>query len=672
MSDKIESTVSPLQGLDESLAIRRLLEGTATETGQPFFAALVENLANALNTHGAWVTEYFPERRRLRALAFWMDGTWINDYEVDITGSPCERVIDSAQLVHFPDRLIQLFPDRAEIREGALASYMGMPFLDQDQKILGHLAVVDRRPMPAQPRVLDLFRIFASRAAAELRRMRIQAQVRAREEKLRALFESAMDAIIEFDGRCTVTRMNPAAEEAFGCPSNDGVGTSVERFFAGQSRARLKRLVSELAGRRPDARSLWIPGGLHVVPAQGGEFAAEATLSGAEAHGEIFFTLILRNVTERLAAERTIQSLKAETAYLRETISSLGGFEQMIGQSTALRAVLDDVAQVAGTDTTVLILGETGTGKELVARTIHRQSRRSQRPLITLNCAAIPAALMESEFFGHEKGAFTGATQKREGRFGLADRGTIFLDEVGELSPDLQAKLLRVLQEGEFTPVGSSQTRKVDVRVIAATNRLLEQAVREGKFRDDLYYRLNVFPIHLPPLRERHEDIVPLARAFAEAAARRIGRRIEPLSEECRQRLMNYHWPGNVRELQNVIERAVITAQDNQLNLDKALPPVNGPKGSTAGQPLTLENSSGVLQARQLQELERANIRRALEATGWRIAGKNGAAELLGINPSTLNSRIRALRIQRDGSVAEATPNAGIHGPMCDKHSGKI
>jgi transcriptional regulator with GAF, ATPase, and Fis domain len=256
---------------------------------------------------------------------------------------------------------------------------------------------------------------------------------------------------------------------------------------------------------------------------------------------------------------------------------------------------------------------------------------------------------MESEFFGHEKGAFTGATQKREGRFALADRGTIFLDEIGELSLDLQAKLLRVLQEGDFAPVGSSHTKKVDVRVIAATNRDLNQTVKDGHFRDDLYYRLNVFPIQVPPLRQRDDDIVVLASAFAAKFAQRIGRRIEPLSEENKSRLKSYTWPGNVRELQNVIERAVITSRDGRLNLERGLPDsgVQVTPESRPTEDASPEVSRGILRIRDLQQLERENILRALESTAWRVAGKDGAAVLLGMNPSTLNSRIRALRIQR-------------------------
>jgi transcriptional regulator with GAF, ATPase, and Fis domain len=297
---------------------------------------------------------------------------------------------------------------------------------------------------------------------------------------------------------------------------------------------------------------------------------------------------------------------------------------------------------VAPADTTVLILGETGTGKELFARAIHEASRRKGKPLVKVNCAAIPAALMESEFFGHERGAFTGATARRDGRFTLADGGTLFLDEVGELPPELQGKLLRVLQEGEFEPVGSSRTRTVDVRLVAATNRDLKQAVTDGKFREDLYYRLSVFPLTLPPLRERGKDVVLLAETFARQFAVRTGQRLAPIGPDAIARLREYAWPGNVRELQNVIERAVITAHDGKLNLDRALPVT-----VTGGSGHPIPDLQGVLTARDLARLERENLRRALEATDWQIAGDSGAAKLLGLAPSTLASRIKALRIRR-------------------------
>jgi PAS domain S-box-containing protein len=642
-------TAHPLGGLDEGAALRSILEGTAKETGEGFFVALVENLAKALNTHGAWVTEYIKERRRLRALAFWMDGQWIQNYEVDIAGTPCEQVIDTASLVHFPDNLLELYPDDPDITETGAVSYMGIPLKDIDGRILGHLAVIDRRPIPEEPRVLALFNIFAARATAEMQRLRAEKQVLEREEKLRRLFDSAMDAVIEFDQNLKVTRMNPAAEQAFLCVTDQVIGHDFTRLISAESRNKLRSLIHDLGELTQGRRSLWVPGGLQALPVGGKAFPAEATLSHFEIERQSFYSLILRNINERLEADRKIHSLAAEAAYLREEIKSLCGFDEILGQSQAMKRVLEDVEQVAVTDTTVLILGETGTGKELIARAIHGASRRRDKPLITINCAAIPAALMESEFFGHEKGAFTGAIQKREGRFALADHGTIFLDEIGELPIDLQAKILRVLQDGEFAAVGSSHTRNVDVRVIAATNRDLNQAVKGGGFREDLYYRLNVFPIEVPPLRERDNDILLLAAAFAAKSAQRLGRRIEPLSDENKNRLKSYLWPGNVRELQNVIERAVITSREGHLNLDRALPDAASDRirDVEAQQTITEEVSERILQLRELQQLERKNILRALESTAWRVAGKDGAATLLGMNPSTLNSRIRALRILR-------------------------
>jgi len=317
---------------------------------------------------------------------------------------------------------------------------------------------------------------------------------------------------------------------------------------------------------------------------------------------------------------------------------------EILGQSKALRHVLEEVQQVAATDATVLIQGETGTGKELFARAIHAGSRRRAEAMITVNCAAIPAQLIESEFFGHEKGAFTGATAKREGRFALADRGTIFLDEIGELPLELQAKLLRVLQEGAFEPVGSGRTQKVDVRVVAATNRDLRREAAEGRFREDLFYRLNVFPIQLPPLRERPEDIPLLAQAFARRFSQRLGKPVAPLTPDCTAQLQSYSWPGNVRELGNVIERAVITAVAGRMNFSRALPET---VASNAADSMIEETSERILNAAELEELERRNYVRALENCGWRVSGDNGAARLLGLNASTMSSRMKALGIKR-------------------------
>ncbi|MBL9172437.1 MAG: sigma 54-interacting transcriptional regulator, partial [Verrucomicrobiales bacterium] len=515
---------------NEDRALRLIVEGTVSETGGEFFRALVRNLAAVMGTTGAWVTEYLPETKRLRALAFWLNGGYIENFEYKVAGTACEPVVEERRLVHIPDRLLELYPqDPNPMTDGAV-SYLGVPLMDTHGSVIGHLSVLHNQPLPADPRLTSLFEIFAARAAAESRRLKAEQSVRAREEELSALLESAMDAIVVLDDAGHITRVNPAAEKLFGCTAEDLLGEALLDFLPPESAARFNSFVKEIGTQAPGARQLWIPQSLVVQRWDRTSFPAEATLSRFENRGQTFHTLILRNVDGRLAAEQRIQSLTVQAEYLKAEIRALHNDDEILGQSPALRTVLREVEQVAGTDAAVLIEGETGTGKELFARAIHASSRRRLQPLVTVNCAAIPATLMESEFFGHEKGAFTGATTRRDGRFALADGGTIFLDEVGELPLELQGKLLRVLQEGTFEPVGGSATRTVSVRVLAATNRDLTREVAEGRFRQDLYYRLNVFPLRLPPLRERATDIPALASAFAARYARRYGRTLAPLT----------------------------------------------------------------------------------------------------------------------------------------------
>jgi PAS domain S-box-containing protein len=329
---------------------------------------------------------------------------------------------------------------------------------------------------------------------------------------------------------------------------------------------------------------------------------------------------------------RLKNQLQEENIYLQEEINLEQNFGEIVGQSNALRYVLFKVEQVAPTETTVLITGETGTGKELVARAIHNASGRSERPLVKVNCAALSPSLIESEFFGHEKGAFTGASARKIGRFELAAGATILLDEIGELPLGLQVKLLRVIQEGEFERLGSSNTIKVDIRIIAATNRNLELEVKEGVFREDLWYRLNVFPITVPPLRQRRDDIPLLVEHFVSIFAKKLGKVITSVSPATLKSLRDYSWPGNVRELANVVERATICSQGPVLRLAEDL---NEP-GS----------GKSVQSAKTLEELERDYISRVLNETGWRIEGRQGAARILGINPSTLRARMLKLGIQ--------------------------
>ena len=333
----------PLQDFDVDAALRTILEGTATQTGTEFFQALVKNLAFALNTHGAWVTEYFPESRRLKALAFWMGDQWLDDWEMAVDGTACERVVDERCLVHIPDNLLDIYGDNPEVRAIGAASYLGMPLLDLGGKVLGHLAVLDLRPMPAEPRAQALFQIFAARAGAELRRLRAEAQVREREQKLGRLVGSAMDAIIELDRHLAVTQMNPAAEKVMGCGTAAIVGRTFSQFLSADSREKLARLIIDLDSRADGQRSLWIAGGLDAATESGLPFRAEATLSRFDIEREPFYTVIFRNVNDRLAAEQKIRSLTVEAEYLREEIKSLFGADEIVGQSEALLGVLRDV-----------------------------------------------------------------------------------------------------------------------------------------------------------------------------------------------------------------------------------------------------------------------------------------------------------------------------------------
>jgi formate hydrogenlyase transcriptional activator len=348
-----------------------------------------------------------------------------------------------------------------------------------------------------------------------------------------------------------------------------------------------------------------------------------------------------QEIAERQRVERELQEsyteiqrlkdqLHAENIYLQQEIRLEHNFDEIIGHSQALKYLLFKVEQVAATETTILITGETGTGKELIARAIHQASPRNDRPLVKVNCAALPTHLIESELFGHEKGAFTGAIMKQIGRFELADGATIFLDEIGELPLELQPKLLRVLQEGEFERLGHPRTIRVNVRVIAATNRNLKAEMNAGRFRQDLYYRLNVYPLSVPPLREHPEDIPLLVRAFVQKISKRLGKQIDFIPESTLQALRQYTWPGNIRELENIIERAVITTQDTTLHVELPETP------AVAAAP-----------TRSLAEVEREYILQVLKAKQWRIEGPKGAALVLDMHPNTLRTRMQKLGIRK-------------------------
>ncbi|MEO1030399.1 MAG: sigma 54-interacting transcriptional regulator [Bacteroidota bacterium] len=457
--------------------------------------------------------------------------------------------------------------------------------------------------------------------------------------KMKGLIEGAMDAIIMFDSNFRIVLTNPSANKLL--QNDDVLQRNVLYFFDSESAALIEQLVKDELSHKTSVNN-YLPDIVRVIGSDEKETLNEGTISKYGNNADTFYTLILRNIEERLEAENQISFLTKQTQYLEKEIQELTNTYGIIAEDQSMRNVLNLIEQVATTNATVLINGETGTGKELVARAIHKTSHRSDQPLVRINCGAIPANLIESELFGHKKGAFTGATADRKGRFLLADKGTIFLDEIGEMPIDLQPKLLRVIQEGEFEPVGSSETLRVDVRIIAATHRDLLQHATEGRFREDLYYRLNVFPIVVPPLRLRGNDIFLIAEEMITQFSKKLNKPISALSDADKQLLMAYSWPGNVRELQNLIERAIIISQNGQVNWQHIIPKETEDKSMP--QQIAQEK---IYTTSEWTKLEKENILKALRQTRWKISGKDGAAELLQIKPTTLASKIKVLGIVR-------------------------
>lgn len=612
------------------LILRKIDEGTAAVTGADFFPFLVKSLAEALQTQYAFASKFVEgTRTRVRTLAFWKGDGFLENFEYDLPHTPCERVL-AGEVCLFPEKVQDLFPDhREDLAKLGVESYLAIPVSDRSGMVIGHLAVMDTKPMHDDPRVLSAFKIFGVRAGAELERERMEAQLKDSEEQLRDLFEEAPIAYVHEGLDSKFIRANRAALRTLGITADE-----VERIYGRsfipdtpEAQRRLKEAF-ESVGRGTDTSGVV----LELRRKDNGKPLWIQWWSKPHSSGTYTRTMFL-DITERVLMEQEKARLEAANLYLREEIKAEHNFEEIIGVSAPIKKVLQAIEKVAGTDATVLVTGETGTGKELVSRAIHNLSRRKHGVLIKVNCAAIPAGLIESELFGHEKGAFTGALARKIGRFESADKATIFLDEVGEIPLELQTKLLRVLQEGEFERLGSARTMKVDVRVIAATNRDLEKEMRDGRFRSDLYYRLNVFPIALPALRDRTQDIPLLVSYFVKKFASRMGKSIESVSGSAMQRLKSYTWPGNIRELEHVIERAVILNQGPELTLDEWMPR-STEVGLNAG-PATLE------------EVERAHILGVLGLTNWRVSGEKGAARILGLNATTLEARMKKLGISR-------------------------
>ncbi len=614
--------------------LSEIVGGTAGAIGDAFFRSLVQQLSKTLGVSYAFVAVFVGRgRSRVRALSFWSPTGFLEGWEYDIAGTPCEQVL-KGEIQLYSEHVAELFPKDSALQTMQVVSYLAMPLFDSQRHVMGHLAVLDQQPLYTEQVDLSVFKIFGSRVVAELERQKIERALRASEARLSTILDSTRDAIIVIDHHRVITLFNKSAEKIFGQLAKQAVGQIIDELLAPSSRKLIEKYLEGKERKGSDQPALWATEGLTALYQDGGEFPIEMTVSPFEIQGERYYAFVLRGLNERKQAEEELRTLRQQADYLIEELRGDHHFDHIIGHSAKMKKLFSNIDRVAHTDTTALLIGETGVGKELFARAIHERSTRKDNMLVKVNCAALPTELIESELFGHQKGAFTGAVVQRVGRFELANDGTLFLDEVGELTSQAQVKLLRVLQEQEFERVGGTETIKVDVRVIAATNRDLEKMVEAGTFRADLFYRLNVFPLRIPPLRERTEDIPELLSHFLIMSSRKVGRHITDVSSDSLNRLMNYHWPGNIRELQNIIERATILS--------------DGPIVEVAGI-LLGSHSSKQSQGRSknLADVEKEHITRVLEDTSWAIEGKNGAAAILGLAPSTLRSRMTKFGIAR-------------------------
>jgi formate hydrogenlyase transcriptional activator len=560
-----------------------------------------------------------------------------------LLGAPVDDIVDAAN-----DRAVVLVP---VVLDDALIGIAGFSAARDSAWTEGDVALLE---------------VVARGVAHAVERCRVDEALRASEARFRAMCAEAEAARAEADAiLCRIS-------DAF--ISFDLEGRY--KYVNDPAAAMIQRPRAELIGRTPwEVHPDLIGGAFHVAFLRAAREQQPVTTEQRSTDGQRTYEVRIypsptgtsafaEDITERRRRE---EQLASEADYLRREVVGFAPESDAVGFGEGLRQVIERVSLVAAGNTSVLITGETGTGKELVARAIHERSPRRERLLVKVNCAAISSGLVESELFGHEKGAFTGALARRKGRFELAHGGTLFLDEVGELPPDVQAKLLRVLQERELERVGGSETIRVDVRVVAATNRDLADMVAKGKFREDLYYRLNVFPVALPPLRERVGDVPLLVHAFMRRFARGAGRRIDAVAPEAMRRLQDYRWPGNVRELQNVVERAVILSTGRVLGLD-ALPELGGGPTATVFE-LPAPSMLASLPANEavagtrvpfvrppgfIDELERAHVARTLAETSWLIEGEHGAARRLGLHPNTLRSRLKRYGLKRPGSPTAA------------------
>ena len=620
--------------------LRTISEQTAGLTGEDYFVELAKYITATLDVRYSFVVQCMnDDKTKLRMLSY-VDRQEVKEaIEYDTKGTPCEIVMEGKEFF-CADKLDETFP-----REKGIKSWVAVPIYSPSTgKVIGNIAAFDNMPMTSDQNQTSILKIFAARAGAEIDRLtawkkleiankELQILLGESEERFRDLFEEAPIAYVHEGLDSKFIKANRAALKILGVKPQEVSQMYGKTLVADNpdNQRRLKEAFDSIAKgvdtsgvilelrRKDNGKPIWIQWWSRPDPS-----------------GQFTRTMFL-DITEQVLMEKEKALLQAQNRYLQEEIKLTFNFDEIVSRSTKFRKVLQSIEQVAATDATVLILGESGTGKELLARAVHNISNRSKRPLVKVNCAALPANLIESELFGHEKGAFTGALERKIGRFELADGGTIFLDEIGELPIELQAKLLRILQEGEFERLGNPKTMKVNVRVIAATNRNLEQAIEKKEFREDLYYRLNVFPIHCPPLRDRKEDIPLLVKHFCQKYEAKIGKKIINIPQKVLDALMKYDWPGNIRELENIIERALILTRGNTLEYGEWIP---------------LEKKTDKkISFTTLEDAERQHILDALEKTGWKVSGEKGAAKILGLNATTLEARMKKLGIKRPARI---------------------
>jgi formate hydrogenlyase transcriptional activator len=632
---------------DDSLdELHQLAQAAARARGDALFPALAQYIARITGASESLISQTL-DKDHVRTLAVFAHGASEPNYDYDLSGTPCAAVL-AGDIVHHESGLADKFP----LTSQGYDSYYGVPMMAADGSVLGHLCVYDTSALPLSQQQRLFCDIFAGRAAAELQRLRVEAELRATEERFRDLFDEAPIAYVHEGLDSRFIRANKTAMRVLGITPEDVphmVGIDMVPKTP-EAQARVKQAFESI-GKGADTSGVV----LELVRHNDGRHIFIQWWSRPDPSGTYTRTMFV-DITERVLMEREQAKLQAQNRYLQEEIKSVHNFEEIVGASAGLVRVLENVSRVAPTDATVLIWGETGTGKELIARAIHSSGRRADKPFIKLNCAALPQGLVESELFGHEKGAFSGALARREGRFELANGGTIFLDEIGELKLETQAKLLRVLQEQEFERVGSSSTIKVDVRIVAATNRDLRKAVRAGEFREDLYYRLNVFPVELPPLRARVEDIPLLVQYFVQKYAPRVGRRVEGVDPDTLLAFTRYSWPGNIRELENLVERALILNTSPMLKIPPEMLSIQTmderrdlAQAATAARPAPAPAAEpDDTTSTGLHHVQREHILRVLQSTHWVIEGNGGAAVELGMKPATLRHRMKKLGIFRE------------------------